>query len=455
MSKIITLIITLLPFLILAQSYKAVVDSLLKVHTQEGFGITSLVSKNGIVEYENAFGYANVELGIQLSPDNKFQIGSITKQFTAVLILKLEEEGKLNVTDSIQKYIPEFPNKGETITIEHLLTHTSGIPEYMDWEKNHEKWNLYYKPNELISLIIDQPLDFKPGDNFEYCNSNYLLLGQIIERVMNNSFNNFLKSEIFDKVGMTNSSADDHYTSTPNLASGYTRANDRIISAEFPHRSWAYSAGNIISTVGDLNLWYLHLFNGNIINLTSLKKALTPFVLNNGDETNYGYGWYLENFQDAELIYHGGSMSGFYSYIGYVPKSKYLTVVLSNCECIPFEYIGKKITAYAIGKPLAEKKVIELDSQLIEMYTGIYKVDKNRNFIVKKRKDHLYGYFDESPDDGYNLFAWQETNFFSNEIIGYDFEFVVKKKNNVTLKITIPRKDKEPLIKTLTKRKSF
>jgi CubicO group peptidase (beta-lactamase class C family) len=155
------LFIALFPLWTLSQQYKNSVDSLLKNYTQEGFGITSLVSKNGVVEYRNAFGHADIDLGIPLSPENKFQIGSITKQFTAVLILKLEEEAKLNLKDSIQKYIPEFPAKGETITIEHLLTHTSGIPEYMDWEKNHEKWGDYYSPNELIDLIIDEPLDFQ------------------------------------------------------------------------------------------------------------------------------------------------------------------------------------------------------------------------------------------------------------------------------------------------------
>jgi CubicO group peptidase (beta-lactamase class C family) len=446
------ILIALFPFWTLSQQYKSSIDSLLKNYTQEGFGITSLVSKNGAIDYKNAFGKADIELDIPLSPANKFQIGSITKQFTAVLILKLEEEGKLNLTDSIQKYIPEFPTRGETITIEHLLTHTSGIPEYMDWEKHHDKWNLYYSPKQLIRLIIDQPLDFKPGDNFEYCNSNYLLLGQIIERVTGNSFNDYLKSEIFDKVGMTNSSTDDHNANTQNLANGYTRTNDQIKPAQFADRSWAYSAGNIISTVDDLNLWYQHLFNGNIISLTSLGKALTPFILNNSDSSNYGYGWYLENFQDAEMIYHGGSMSGFYSYVSYLPKTKVLTVILANCECIPYEYIGRNITAFAIGKPLAEKKIIELDSDLLQSYSGIYKVDKNRNFIVKKKKEQLYGFFEESPDEGYNLFATQEAIFFSNEI-GYDFEFILKKRNRVMLKITIPRHDKEPLIKTLSKKK--
>ena len=196
--------IALFPFCALSQQYNRSIDSLLKKYTQEGFGIASLVSENGKVEYRSAFGNADIELGVELSPKNKFQIGSITKQFTAVLILKLEEEGKLNLKDSIQKYIPEFPNKGNTITIEHLLTHTSGVPEYMDWEKFHDKWSLYYSPEDLINLIIDQPLDFQPGENFEYSNSGYLLLGQIIEQVTGNSFNNYLKSEIFDKIGMTN-----------------------------------------------------------------------------------------------------------------------------------------------------------------------------------------------------------------------------------------------------------
>lgn len=442
---------TLFPLWTLSQQYKSSVDSLLKNYSQEGFGIASLVSKNGEVEYKNAFGSADIELDIRLSPENKFQIGSITKQFTAVLILKLEEEGKLNLTDSIQKYIPEFPTKVRTITIEHLLTHTSGIPEYMDWEKFHDKWNLYYSPSELINLIIDEPLNFKPGDDFEYCNSNYLLLGQIIERVTDNSFNDYLKREIFDKVGMTNSSSDDHNTHTLNLANGYTRTNDQIKPAQFADRSWAYSAGNIISTVDDLNLWYLHLFSGNIISLQSLDKALTPFILNNGDSSNYGYGWYLENFQHAEMIYHGGSMSGFYSYVSYIPKTKVLTVSLANCECIPYEYIGRKITAYAIGKPLTEKKMIELDTELLESYSGIYKVGKTRNFIVKQKKGHLYGFFEEAPDEGYNLFAAQEAIFFSHEI-GYDFEFIVKKRNKVILKITMPRQGKEPLVKTLYKK---
>lgn len=446
------ILIGLFPFWTLSQQYKSSIDSLLNNYTQEGFGISSLVSKNGIVEYANAFGYADIELGVRLSPENKFQIGSITKQFTAVLILKLEEEGKLNLTDSIQKFIPEFPNKGNTITIEHLLTHTSGIPEYMDWEKNHDKWSLYYSPKDLIKLIIDEPLDFRPGDSFDYCNSGYLLLGQIIEQVTGSSFNDYLKREVFDKIGMINSSTNDHKTSTLHLANGYTRTNDEIASAEFADRSWAYSAGNIISTVNDLNLWYLHLFNGAIISRTSLEKALTPFVLNNGDSLNYGYGWYLENFQGEKLIYHGGSMSGFYSYVSYVPATKILTVSLSNCECIPYEYIGRKIMAYAIGKPLAAKKIIELNAELLEACSGIYKVDKSRNFIVIRKKGQLYGFFEESPDEGYNLFATRETIFFSHEI-GYDFEFIVKKRNKVLLKITIPRQDKEPLIKTLSKKK--
>ena len=453
MNRTLVLIIALLPFWIMSQQYPPLVDSLLKEYTQEGFGMVALVSKNGVIEYKNAFGNANIELDAQLSPKNKFQIGSITKQFTAVLILKLEEEGKLQLTDSIQKYIPEFPNKGNSITIEHLLTHTSGIPEYFDWDKHHEKWDQFYSPSALMELIKDEPLDFDPGDAFEYCNSNYLLLGILIERISGDSYNDFLHEEIIDKIGMNHSSAKYSFSQIDSLALGYTRSNGQIELADIEHRSWAYSAGNIISTVDDINIWYTHLFDGEIISQSTLERALTPFTLNNGDSIEYGYGWFLERFQGAKMAYHGGVINGFYSYVSFVPKTKTLTVSLANCECIPFNYIGRKITAYALGKPLIEKKIIELDSNLLEMYSGMYKVDKTRNFIVKKKEKHLYGFFEGLPDEGYNLYASQDGIFFSHDIDS-EFEFIVKKYRKIKLQITIPQQNKTPIIRLLSKIKS-
>lgn len=452
MSRILALIIVLLPFCILSQQYKNSVDSLLKGYTQEGFGMTALVSENGIVKYNGAFGNANIELDVPLSPENKFQIGSITKQFTAVLILKLEEEGKLQLTDSIQKYIPEFPNKGKIITIEHLLTHTSGIPEYFDWDKHHEKWGQFYSPNALMELIKDEPLEFDTGDAFEYCNSNYLLLGILIERITGSSYCDILHQEIIDKIGMTRSSAKYNLSQIDSLALGYTRSNEQIELADIEHKSWAYSAGNIVSTVDDINKWYTHLFNGEIISPATLERALTPFILNSGDTIEYGYGWYLERFQEENMIYHGGSMNGCYSYVSFIPESKILTVLLANCECIPFNHIGRKITAYALGKSLIEKKIIELDSKFLEMCSGIYKVDKTRNFIVKKKETHLYGFFEGFPDEGYNLYASEDGTFFSHDIDS-KFEFIVRKCRKIKLQITIPQQNKAPIIRLLSKMK--
>jgi CubicO group peptidase (beta-lactamase class C family) len=450
MSKI--LLIFIFPFWTLSQQYDNSIDSLLKSYTQEGFGMAALTSKDGVVEYKAAFGMANIELDLQLSPDHKFQIGSITKQFTAVLVLKLEEQGELNLTDPIQKYIPDFPIKNKPITIEHLLTHTSGIPEYFDWNKHHNKFENDYSPNALMELIKDEPLEFDPGDDFDYCNSNYLLLGIIIERVTKQSYNDFLHQEIIDKIGMVHSSARDDLSQIDSIALGYTRSNDRIELAEVEHRSWAFSVGNIISTVSDLNLWYSHLFNGDIISEASLKKALKGFVLNNGDTIPYGYGWYVEQFQGEQMIYHGGSINGFYSYVGFIPDSKTLTVNLANCECVPFKYIGQKITGYAIDQPLVEKEIVKLELGTLNKYSGIYKVDKNRNFIVKRKKDHLYGFFEGMPDEGYNLYASRDGTFFSHDISS-EFEFIEKNRRKIKLRITIPRAHKEPIVRLLSKRK--
>jgi len=451
MKRTIVLILVSFPFCLLSQQYKPAIDSLFKEYAEEGFGMVVLVSKHGAVEYQDAFGNASIELGTQMSLESKFRIGSITKQFTAVLLLRLVEEGKLNLKDPIQNYIPEFPFKDKTITIEHLLTHTSGIPEYLDWEKYHDKWGQKYAPNALMELIKDEPLEFNPGDAFEYCNSNYLLLGMVIERVTGNSYSAYLHQEIIDKIGMTHSTTEHDLNQIESLSIGYTRSNDQIEVADVEHGSWAHASGDLISTVGDLNIWYTQLFEGKIISDSTLSMALTPFVLNNGVATDYGYGWFLDSFQEEELIYHGGSMGGFYSYVSFARKSKTLTVSLVNCDCVPIEYIGRKIAAHAIGKPLIEKKRIELDAELLELYSGTYKVDRTRNFIVKKKKTHLYGFFEESPDEGYNLFATQEGTFFSHEV-GYDFDFSVLRKKKVLLIITIPRTNSEPIIRKLSKK---
>lgn len=439
MNKYFFQIIIIFPFWTISQQYKPTLDSILKSYTQEGFGMTTLISKNGIVEYEATFGSANIELNVPLLPEHKFQIGSITKQFTAVLILKLVEEGKINLNDSIQQYIPLFPNKGKTIRIKHLLTHTSGLPEYMDWEENHELWANYFTPDELLNLIKNKPLNFEPGDDFEYTNSSYLILGLIIENITDTPYTTYLKSEIFDKIGMNNTYSDYTKTDFNTITYGYTRTNDQIKKADYTDRSWLYSAGNIISTINDLNKWYMNLFDGKIISKSTLKKATNSFKLNNGSKTQYGYGWYVNELQKEKMIYHGGSVSGFYSTVNFLPKTKTLTVTLSNCDCIPIEYIGQKITSYAMGKPLYEKKIIELKPEDLERYVGKYKVGESRIFFVKRKNGQLYGYFEETPDEGYNLYAEKEGVFFSPDI-DCSFEFLIDGKE-VKIQIKIPSSD--------------
>jgi CubicO group peptidase (beta-lactamase class C family) len=182
-----------------------------KILSEQNFenspGFAVLVAKNNKVLYRKAFGYANLELDVKLQPDHIFRIGSITKQFTAAAILKLEEEGKLSLQDVITKFIEDYPTHGHTITIEHLLTHTSGIKSYTsmkEWDAEMHKKD--FSPEEMINFFKKEPMDFAPGEEFLYNNSGYFLLGYIIEKASGKTYEEYLKDTFFEPLGMENSS---------------------------------------------------------------------------------------------------------------------------------------------------------------------------------------------------------------------------------------------------------
>lgn len=168
-----------------------------------------LVAKNGKSIYRKAFGKSNIELDVDMLPDNVFQIGSMTKQFTAVAIMMLEEQSKLNVNDAVSKYIPDYPN-GNNITIHHLLTHTSGIKDFTKMKSIMRIARKDMVPKELIDFFKDEPVDFKPGEKFEYNNSGYVVLGYIIELVTGNTYESFIETNIFEKLEMNNSRYANH-----------------------------------------------------------------------------------------------------------------------------------------------------------------------------------------------------------------------------------------------------
>jgi CubicO group peptidase (beta-lactamase class C family) len=295
-------------------------------------GIAILISKDGQVIYKNAFGYADIENDIKMNPDMRFKIGSITKQFTGVAILKLQEAGKLSVEDKLSKYIPDFP-RGNEVSIHHLLTHTSGIHSYTNSPDFLSKVLKPISEDDLVAMLKKEPYDFNPGESFLYNNTAYVLLGYIIHKASGVEYGEYLKKTFFEPLGMTNTGYSASGLKIDNLATGYDRLGAGYVPSPVWDLSWAGGAGALYSTIDDLQKWNEALFNGRILQEKSLKTGLTSVVLNNGQhpqQGEYGYGWFMNDFRGLRRIAHGGGLAGYISELTRYPSENMTVVMLTN-----------------------------------------------------------------------------------------------------------------------------
>lgn len=294
-------------------------------------GAVFLVAKDGEPMYRKAFGKSNIELDVNMKPENIFQIGSMTKQFTAIAIMLLVEQGKLNVNDAISKYISNYPN-GKNITIHHLLTHTSGIKDFTKMKSIMSIAKKDLTPKELVNFFKDEPVDFLPGEKFDYNNSGYVVLGYIIELVSGETYEHFVENNIFEKLGMNNSRYASDKEIVKNRAYGYHNrgefSNKMQISLRIP-----YASGSLMSNVDDMLKWQKAIKNNSLITEASKEKVFTNYTLNNGEHIKYGYGWHLKDINGIPTREHGGSIFGFKSMGVYVPSLDIYVVGFSNCDC--------------------------------------------------------------------------------------------------------------------------
>lgn len=314
MRKIIlfSILISLLLIPVNGQKMISELDSvILNSFNQDGPGVTVLIKHKGEVIYHKGFGMANVEQNVKMDAGQVFRIGSITKQFTACAILKLAEEGKLSLADDLQKYLPDYPTQEQVITIEHLLTHTSGIKSYtglQEWTSELQRKD--FKPIELIEYFKRDSLNFIPGERFMYNNSGYFILGYIIEKVSGLSYEEFIETRFFKALRMDDSRYDHPEEIIPMRVAGYNRDSSNLQNAKYLSMTQPFSAGSLMSTVSDLSKWYEAVFSYKVIKEESLKLAHTAFELNNGKSTGYGYGWFIGNRLDRPTIVHGGGING-------------------------------------------------------------------------------------------------------------------------------------------------
>lgn len=338
-----------------------------------------IVVKDGRTVFRKALGMADLELGVPLQPDMVFRLGSITKQFTAASILMLVEEGKLSLQDRIEKFLPGYPTQGYAITVEHLLTHTSGIQSYTaipGWMTSKILSPLTV--TELVDGFKKEPMQFAPGEKWAYNNSAFVLLGAIIEKVSGRTYEAFVKERIFQPLGMTSS----YYGSTepiiPRRVPGYTEEGGQVRNAGYLSMTQPYSAGSLSSTVDDLARWDAALYTEKILKKASLERAWTSYVLKNGTPTNYGYGWQLAKVRGRRSIEHGGGIFGFSTYALRLPEERVYVAVLANSDSPTTDpgYVTKKLAAIALGDPFPDFAPVAVDPKILQRYAGVYRIDE-------------------------------------------------------------------------------
>jgi CubicO group peptidase (beta-lactamase class C family) len=347
-----------------------------------------------------------MEWNVPNQPDTKHRLGSITKQFTAMLIMQLVEQGKLKLDVPISTYLPEYPKKnGDIITIHHLLTHSSGIPNMTSFPGFIKDVSVNsYTPIQLVNLFADSTLQFKPGERFEYSNSGYIVLGYIIEKITGKSYEQVLQENIFTPLKMNNTGYDHHETLLKNRASGYEKNGRRYVNAKFLDMSVPYAAGSMYSTVEDLYLWDQALYSNQLLRKENMDLLFNKHIPSGG--SHYGYGWgvggitFANNGGHIETVGHGGGIHGFNTQITRIPSDKSMIVLLNNTGGAPLGQMTNAIAAILYDKPydlpkksvaysLADKIDKEGIAASLEYFKGIK--DSNGHYLDENEMN-MMGY---------------------------------------------------------------
>ena len=345
-------------------------------------GISVILAKGDEILYRNGHGMANLEHNISISPEMVFRLGSLTKQMTTASIMMLAEEGLLQVDDPITQYFPNYPTHGYTITLRHLMTHTSGIIDFLAIEEFPEIEKEDITAMDVIDFFKNQPMNFAPGEAYSYTNSGYVMLGAIIEQLTGQSYEDFVQERIFTPLGMDNTYHGSFKRIIPNRVTGYAMGPNGYENSSYLSMTIPGAAGAIISTVDDLHTWNTALFEGDVVSMESLEEMTTPFTLNNGELSNYGFGLAIQSLRGQPMISHTGGINGFITYAAYLPESDMYVAVLGNTGYQSRVYEANTILAMAIGDPYPVLLSQAVDADVLNRYTGKYQTVRGIHFDV-------------------------------------------------------------------------
>jgi CubicO group peptidase (beta-lactamase class C family) len=366
-----------------------------------------LLAKGDQVLFEKSYGSADMEWNVANTPESKFRIGSVTKQFTAACILLLEDRGKLKTDDLVSKYVPNAPAAWAKITIYHLLTHTSGIPSFTNFPEYEQFQRQPTTPEKLLAFFRDKPLEFEPGSKWKYSNSGYEVLGYLIEKVTGETYQQFVDENIFKLLDMRDSGYDSNSLVIPHHAYGYTPGPHGVTVAGYVDMTVPYAAGGLYSTTRDLRKWERGLFGARVLKPSSFQKMITPF------KDEYGCGLSVTTVNGRKRIEHGGGIQGFNSELAYWPGEQMSVIVLANLNGSAASDIAADLAATVHGEKVtlpSERKEITLTVEQLKPFVGRYSLAPEVNVDITLKGNQLQAQLTGQPK--FPLFAESPTSFF-------------------------------------------
>ncbi|NKB88134.1 MAG: serine hydrolase [Acidobacteria bacterium] len=408
--------------------------------SQSAPGVAVLITRDGERVYERAIGRANLEVNADIGTDSVFRIGSNTKPFTAAAVPKLVDEGRLSFQDEIGAHLPDYPSHDRSITIKHLLTHTSGISDFTSIDGFYPRQFVDQSPEDFIEFFKDEPLQFEPGSQYRYSNSGYFLLGHIVATVTGMPYSTYLDETFFAPLGMDNTFYDSSRRIVENRASGYVPEGDGFLNGKYISNSIPYAAGSLISTVEDLATWYDAVMSGRIVDQALVEQATSPYRLEDGSLSCCGYAWFLGDLAGSPVIGHTGGITGFYSTLVYLPRERVFAAALTNAnwQHFDFENLAPKLAALAIGKPYFPPIAPAPD---VSAAAGIYRSTSGTAIEIRSKNGALY--FVGNNDSEWPLYSTAENQFY-NEVEFTTFEFSASE--NVSFGVLAAKRHGEPIV---------
>lgn len=372
-----------------AAAVRAYAEAELARFPETAAGAAVLIARGDEVLYRGARGRASIELEVPLTPDHRFRIGSVTKQYTAAALLRQVDAGALSLSDPLSKFLPDYPGAAD-ITVEQLLNHTAGVSNYTDipgYFGADIRKDL--TTDALIAVFRDRKVDFAPGEGWAYSNSGYVLAGAVLERVSGKTWD-LAVAELLQPLGLTDTVYEGTQRIQPQLVQGYTPDGAVLARATPLSMTQPHAAGALIGSVDELHRWNRALHGGKVLSAASYAAMITP--TGKAKDAGYGLGIVAQTLRGEPLLQHGGGINGFVSMLMYLPQSQLSVVVLRNSDgpapVMP-DLLARRLAAHALGKPYPEAKAVKLGKAELEAIAGVYRIDANSTRVLRVQGSRL------------------------------------------------------------------